>query len=123
MFYIQETDSNIYCCMFILSFLTLLQFSLSLGGVRVLGVMLVWRCVPREYERGVVLPCHMVFLTRKTTGDESSRLCCLLCCVICFAAWHVVVVVVVLGDEGGGPGGVLPYMGYVGMCCWTGYGF
>ena len=25
--------------------------------------------------------------------------------------------------QGGGGGGVLPYMGYIGMCCWEGYGF
>ena len=24
---------------------------------------------------------------------------------------------------GGGGGGVLPYMGYIGMCRWEGYGF
>ena len=33
-----------------------------------------------------------------------------------------VVVIYTMGNPGGG-GGVLPYMGYIGMCCCEGYGF
>ena len=36
---------------------------------------------------------------------------------------HSFLYIACLGGGGGGPGGVLPYMGYIGTCRGIGYGF